>query len=123
MTFVALALCVFVAAIGALGVVSPDRLLGVVRRFQSPTGLYAAAAIRLVFGVALFLAAPTSRAPEIVRVLGVFIIVAGLITPFFGVERFRRIVEWWSALGPVVVRIWAASTLVLGLWLAYAVVP
>ena len=123
MTFVALALSIFIAAFGALGVVSPERLLGVVRRFQTPTGLYAAAAIRLVLGVALFFAAPTSRAPETVRVVGVVVFVAGLITPFFGLERFRRLVEWWSALGPGLVRTWAASTFVIGLLLAYAVVP
>ena len=43
-------------------------LIGVIRvLFETPTGLYAAAVIRLVFGVALFFAAPTSRAPRALR--------------------------------------------------------
>lgn len=123
MAFVALVLSLLVALLGALGVVAPERLLDVVRRFQTPAGLYAAAAIRLVLGLALLLAAPASRAPEAVRILGVFIVVAGVITPFFGIERFRRLLEWWSALGPGLVRAWAVFALVFGLLLAYTVLP
>ncbi|OGL29919.1 MAG: hypothetical protein A3G44_08385 [Candidatus Rokubacteria bacterium RIFCSPLOWO2_12_FULL_73_47] len=120
---VALVLSLLVAALGALGVVAPARLVGVVRRLESPGGLYAAAALRVVLGVALVLTAPTSRAPEVVRLLGAVIVVAGLVTPLVGVARFRRLREWWSARGPIFMRVWAGFALVLGLWLAYAVAP
>jgi len=123
MTLVALVLSLFVAALGALGVASPLRLLGVVRYFQTPAGLYFAAALRVVLGVALFFAAPTSRAPELLRILGVVSIVGGVITPFFGLERFRKLLDWWSARGSTFVRAWAAIALAFGLFLAYAVVP
>jgi hypothetical protein len=122
-TLIALILSLFIAALGALGVVSPSRLLGVVRRFQTPTGLYFAAGLRVALGAALFFAAPDSRAPELLRILGVVIIVAGVITPFFGLARFRRLLDWWSGQGPAFVRAWAAFALLFGLLLAYAVVP
>ena len=77
MTLVALIICLLLSALGALGVASPSRLLGVVRKFQTPMGLYFAAALRVVLGVALFFAAPTSRAPDLIRILGVVIIVMG----------------------------------------------
>jgi len=51
------------------------------------------------------------------------ILVAGLITPLFGLERFGRILNWWSARGPVFMRVWAGFALVMGLLLAYALVP
>jgi len=123
MAIIALVLSLFVAALGALGVVSPMRLLGIVRRFQSPAGLYAAAAIRLVLGAALWEAAPASRAPEAVRIVGFIVFVAGLITPFFGLERLGRVMDWWSARGTVFMRVWAGFALVFGLLLAYAVTP
>ncbi len=123
MTYAALALSAFIAALGALGVVSPSALLGIVRRFQTPTGVYAAAAIRVVFGVVLLFAAPTSRVPEAVRILAVILIAAGVITPFFGLERFRRLLDWWTALGPGLVRAWAAFAFFFGLVVAYAVAP
>lgn len=123
MAWLALTLSLVFAALGALGVASPPRLLDLVRRFQSPAGLYVAAVIRLIFGAALFLAAPGSRAPATVQVLGVLVFLAGLVTPFFGVERFRRILAWWSARGAAFVRAWAVFALAFGLLLAYAVAP
>ena len=123
MAFVALVLSLFVAALGALGMFSPMRLLDIVRHFQNPVGIYVAAALRIILGVALFLAAPTSRAPEVVRILGIIILVAGLITPLFGLERFRRLLDWWSARGPAFMRVWAGFALAFGLLLAYTVVP
>ena len=122
MNFIAFILSLFIAALGALGMVSPMRLLNIVRHFQSQAGIYAAAALRIILGVALFLAAPTSRAPEIVRIVGIITLVAGLITPLFGLERFRRLLVWWSARGPAFMRVWAGFALAFGLLLAYAVV-
>ena len=123
MTLVALILCLLTAAFGALGIASPSRLLGIVRRFQMPTGLYVAAGIRVLLGVALLFAAPTSRAPGLIFLLGVFIVVIGVITPFFGLERFRNLLDWWSAKGSTFIRGWAVLALLFGLSLAYAIVP
>ena len=123
MGLVASVISLLVAAFGLLGIISPPRLLGVVRHFQTPAGLYTVAAIRLIFGTILFLVAPTSRAPGVVRIIGIIAFVAGLITPFFGLERFRRLLDWWSSLGPAFIRAWASFALVFGLWLAYAVFP
>ena len=123
MTLAALIICLLTAAFGALGIASPSRLLGVVRYLQTPMGLYFAAGIRVLLGVALLFAAPTSRAPGLIYILGVFIIVIGVITPFFGLERFRRLLDWWSAQGSGFVRGWAVLALLFGLSLAYALVP
>ena len=123
MTVIALLFSLLVVALGALGLVSPSRAVRVVRYFQTAAGLYFAAAVRLVMGVALFFAAPASRAPEVLHILGIVIVVAGVITPFFGLERFRRLVDWWSAKGPAFVRAQAAFAVAFGLLLTYALVP
>jgi hypothetical protein len=123
MTLVALVICLLTAAFGTLGIVSPSRLLGVVRSIQTPIGLYFAAGLRVLLGVALLFAAPPSRAPGLIYIVGVFIIVIGVITPFFGLERFRRLVDWWSVQGSAFVRGWAVLALLFGLSLAYAIVP
>ncbi len=56
-------------------------------------------------------------------ILGIFILVAGLSTPLFGVERSRKVLDWWSARGPTLMRVWAGFGLAFGLLLAYAVMP
>ncbi len=124
MVLVALAMCALGAVLGAVGVVYPEVLVGVIRVFfETPTGLYAAAGIRLVFGAALFFAAPTSRAPRTLRVLGAIAIVAGLTMPVVGVEGFRGQVEWFLALGPGFLRTYAVFVLGFSALLAYALVP
>jgi hypothetical protein len=112
-----------VAAVGAVGVVAPTALLGAERIFETVAGLYAAAAFRVLFGAALWLAAARSRAPTVLRVLGVVALVGGLATPFIGVERVRGMLDWVAAQGPALVRAQGVFALVLGGALTYAVLP
>ncbi|NNL67975.1 MAG: hypothetical protein HKP30_17130 [Myxococcales bacterium] len=123
MTVIAIALSLAIAALGLLGLFAPDRLIGTVRAFQRPGGLYVAAGVRLIFGGALYLAADGSRAPDGVRLLGMLVIVAGIATPLFGLERYARLLDWWAAQGPGFVRAWSVFALLLGLGLGYALTP
>lgn len=123
MVFVVLTLSIAIAVLGAVGLVVPTVLLAVSQPFLSPAGLYVAAGLRLVLGAALLVTAPTSRAPQTLKMLGVVIIVAGLATPLIGVDRARVIVEWLTTQGPALMRVWAGFALGFGLFLAYAVAP
>ena len=109
-----------IVVLGAVGIVAPASLVAISRSFLSPTGLYVAAGIRLTLGTVLVLAAPASRAPKTLRILGVVTVVGGIVTPLFGVDRARTIVEWMTTQGTAFMRIWGAIALVLGLFLAYA---
>jgi hypothetical protein len=88
---------------------------------QTANALYVIAAVRVMFGAILLWVAPASRTPKILRIVGVFIIIAGLVTPFFGVERARAMFEWWSTQGSLFTRAWAIVAVVFGLLIAYAV--
>ena len=121
MTIVAAILSLLIAAVGVLGIVAPERLVAFGRAIQTPAGLYAAGAFRVVLGIALFLAAPDSRAPDVIRVFGVIIIVGGVATPLVGLERSRKILDWWTQKGSWFIRLWSLVALGFGLWLAYAV--
>jgi hypothetical protein len=123
MAYIVLTLSIAIAVLGTVGIFVPTALLAISRPFLTPAGLYAAAAIRLVLGTALFLAAPTSRAPKALRVLGVVVVVAGVVTPLVGVERARAIVAWWTDQGTAFLRLWAGLALALGTFLAYVTVP
>ena len=60
------------------------------RSLQSTGGLYFVAVLRIAFGIILLWAAADARTPVMMRVLGVLILVAGVATPFLGVERSPR---------------------------------
>jgi hypothetical protein len=119
----ALLVGLFIAAVGMLGVASPHGLLTAVRFIVTPRGLYLVAALRVVFGVVLVLVAPSSRAPRVLRLLGVVMLVAGLTTPLFGVDRAHAMLDWWSARGSTFMRLWAGLPVALGAFVVYAVAP
>ena len=123
MALVALLIGLAIAAQGILGIVAPDVFLRALRSIQTPPVIYLAAVIRVVFGVVLLRAAPASRAPRILRVLGFVIVIGGLLTPFIGVRIGHAILDWWSAGGPPLVRVWAGVSLALGVFIVYAVAP
>ena len=121
--FLAMALGFVVAAIGVLGVAAPSVLLESGRLLQSAGALYVVAAVRVVFGTILFWAAPNSRTPRTLRIVGIFIVIAGLVTPFFGVERSRAMFDWWSTQGSFFTRAWPIAAVGFGLFIAYATSP
>jgi hypothetical protein len=123
MTYLAIGISVLIAALGALGVASPERLISILRRLETPGGLYTSAVVRVVLGVALVLAAPTSRAPDLIRLFGVIAVVAGLMLPILGLARIGKLVDWWSARPAFVIRAWAVIALAFGLYLVWALVP
>jgi hypothetical protein len=123
MELVVIILSLLVAALGVLALVAPLRLVDLVKSLETPGGLYLAAAVRLVLGSSLLLSATSSRAPAVLRVLGAIIFAAGLITPFFGVDRFGRMIDWWSSHGTFWVRAWGCVAVAFGSLLIYAVTP
>ena len=121
MTPIALLVGWLMVVAGIVGIVSPGALLTVGGHFLTSFGLYAAAAIRIAVGIVLVRAASTSRSRSALRALGFFILLAGVITPFIGVERSRAMVEWWWAQGPAFMRAWAVLALALGAFVVRAV--
>ena len=115
----AMGLGFIVAAIGVLALAAPSVLLELGRTLQSPTGLYVVAAVRVGFGIVLFWAASNSHTPRTLRILGVFIVLAGLITPFLGVERTHAAFEWWSTQGSTFARVGPVAAVAFGLFIAY----
>ena len=61
--------------------------------------VFVAGALRVALGVALFLLAPETRAPELVRVIGLLSIVAGVVTASLGQARnnLYLAVKTWAA--------------------------
>ena len=93
MAFIAFTLGTLLFVIGTIGIVLPSWLVALATAFHGLLGLALATAVRLLLGAALFVAAPQSRAPLVFRTLGGLIFVAGLLLPFFGVERFDALLD------------------------------
>lgn len=115
-------LSVLVAGLGLYGVVSPPGLMSFATRWQSKSGLWVASILRMVFGIALWLVAPSSRVPVVLQALAVVSVVSGVALPLVGFSRYHAFLAWWSRQSPLFVRAWCLVALVLGLFVLWSVV-
>jgi hypothetical protein len=120
MKSVALGLSVLMVVACLVVLAAPDTVVGITQAWLTPNGLLAIGALRVVLGLVLVVGAPASRAPMTVRMLGGVVIIAGLTTPWLGVDRARAIVDWWSGQGVVTMRVSAACAVALTGLLVYA---
>jgi hypothetical protein len=103
----------------AINFAAPDLRLSLERSMMTPAGRYAIAALRIAIGLVFVLAAPASRAPRALRVLGLIVIIAGLSTPWFGVARARAVVNWLVNAEPWLMRLDAVLGMAIGGFLLY----
>ena len=107
---------VLIVAISSYGLVSPPGIVEFVRRFQAGPGVWAGFAIRLVFAVALWQAAPFSATPSAFRVLAAVAFLGAVALPVMGSTRFDIFVEWWVEQPAWFLRIWLLLALAFGLF-------
>ncbi len=120
-----LAQCVGILAIavGITGVISPASLIAVGYHALTPVALYVVAALRIGIGLVLIGAASGARMPKTVRVLGTLILLAGLATPFIGIDRARAMLDWWAGDGTLLLRLSLCVAIAIGALIVYAVNP
>lgn len=121
MTALALILCAAIAAMGVLVIVSPARSNDLTRLFANKTGLWVATAIRAVLGLGLLAAAADSKSPILLRILGLIILLVAIAMPLLGLDRHRRMIDWWLARDRKIQIICGAASFVLGVVLIYVI--
>ena len=121
MKALALIISLLIVAIGVVGILAPEGLLRIGQWSVTSTGLYVIAAFRVGIGLVLLGVASASRTPRTLRVFGVFVLVAGLATPLFGVARAGAVLNWWLAQDPLLLRLLAALLVAFGAFLLYVV--
>nr|ADC35947.1 hypothetical protein [uncultured bacterium 98] len=123
MRWIALVIGVLVLVVGMTGVLSPDTLVPLARQLVTPSGFPATAAVQVIIGVVLILAAASSRAPMGMRLLGVAIIALGIATARTDIERARQILNGWTSNGPPAVRLGSAAVAAFGALFVILVAP
>jgi len=102
-------------------IVSPARANELTRLFADKTGLWVATAIRAVLGLGLLAAASESKAPVLLRILGLIILIVAIAMPLLGLDRHRRMIDWWLARDRKIQIICGAASFVFGVVLIYAI--
>ena len=121
MKFAALLVALFSIVVGVVGIISPEYGTMVRRHyFSSPVTFYPAVALRMVMGLVVILAARASRAPTIMRTLGVVMCLQAVTATVLGPEQARAVMEWETMQGTAVLRVGAAVALAAGAFMVFA---
>jgi uncharacterized membrane protein YwaF len=115
-------IALLVGASGVAGLLVPDRVMSVRLIAATQSGLLAIAVLRSAIGIVLIMAAPRSRAPKTLQALGALLLLAGMVTPLFGVARAKAVLEWEAA-RPMLVRGWAIVAIALSGALVFVMRP
>lgn len=107
--------------LGLSALLVPDQVLPFARFTTTPNGVYVAAAIRLLIGLILLMAAGGSRFPVVLRVFGGLAILGGIATLVIGVAGAQRIADQILPYVTTAIRGIGAFLAVLGAFVVYAV--
>lgn len=119
----AMAIGVAYVLMGVSVAVFPEWFLSIVD-WGSRRGLLIAAGVRVVVGLVLILAAPTSRYPKVFRVFGAIALAAGLVFPFIPIDFWGEYMRWWTVEHlPAFRAVLAAAATLFGGFIAYAASP
>ena|SRR2546423_12277201 len=121
MIALALILCAAIAALGVTVIVAPAKAHDLARLFADKTGMWVATAIRAVLALGLLAAASESKAPMLLRLFGLLILIVAILIPVLGLDRHRRMIEWWLARPRTMQILWGAVTVVFGIALIYLI--
>lgn len=121
MTALALILCMAMAAMGVIVIVKPALAHDWAQLLADKTGMWIATAIRAVLALGLLAAAAESKAPTVLKLLGLLILIVAILMPILGVERHRRMIHWWLARKRTTEMICGAAAFIFGIGLIYLI--
>lgn len=121
MVALALILCAAIAAMGVVMIFKPAFAHELTRLLADKTGMWIATAIRAVLGLGLLAAASDSKAPTLLKLLGLLILIIAIVVPILGLDRHRRMIEWWLARKRMTELLCGAAAFVFGIGLIYLI--
>ena len=121
MTSLALILCAAIAAMGVVIIVKPSLAHDWTLLFADKTGMWIATAIRAVLALGLLAAAAESKAPMLLRLLGLLVLIVAIVLPILGLDRHRRMIDWWLARPRTTQIFCGAAAFILGVGLIYVI--
>ena len=121
MVALALILCAAIAAKGLLVIVKPALANDLVRGVADKTGMWIATAFRGILGLGFLAAAAESKAPMLLRLLGLLLLILAIVLPILGLDRHRRMIDWWLGRKRASQIMCGAAAFLFGIGLIYVI--
>ena len=109
-----------IAIIGLVFILVPNGIKKAFDFFTTGKKIYMVGILRIIFGIVFLLAASQCRWPEVIRVLGIFFIIAGSFIFILGIRKVKSVIEWWGKKPLLVLRLLSIFALAFGALIIYA---
>jgi uncharacterized protein YjeT (DUF2065 family) len=120
MTLIVVATSVLSLGVGLTMLASPAHMRRGLDKAITRTMLPVISMVRIGIGIALVLAAPSTRLPAFIWALGLLVILRGVALPMLGFDRSRKLADWWAAKPDRTIRGWSLLVILLGALLLWA---
>ncbi len=120
MSFLVILIGLLIFGIGVGILFSPATLRQILNNFLLKKWLVPATLLRIFIGIIFLIAAPSTRWPIFIHILGIVFILAGVSIPLLGTEKIERLANWWMERSDAILRVWAAIAAVLGIAILWA---
>ena len=120
MSFLVVLIGLLIFGIGVGILFSPATLRQILHNFLLKKWLVPATLLRVIMGIIFLIAAPSTRSPIFMYILGIVFILAGVSIPLLGTEKIERLANWWMERSDTILRVWAAIATVLGIAILWA---
>jgi len=107
---------------GAIIVINPGTVFGLLRKNLEALGLHVlAVVVRIILGAALIICAAGSKYPTAILILGWISIVAAAVLGIMGRTNFKRLMSWALNVAPSFGRLGGLLAILFGGFLIHAV--
>jgi len=114
------AIGVVITGLGIIYLIYPQIIKSLIRFFSTGYNIYIPAAVRLVFGIIMLLAAGKTSHPKIITVLGVLFLLGAILIVALGPKRIKPVLAWYLARQVFILRIIAIFIILFGILVIYA---
>ncbi|MFQ5952695.1 MAG: hypothetical protein ACE5JK_04740 [Candidatus Omnitrophota bacterium] len=101
--------------LGVICLIKPDTLLKMIAHIRKGKRVYWSIGTKTVLGIIFLLAALQCRVPLVIALLGILFVSSLVVSLVIGVKGIKVMIEFWENQQPIVLRMWSALTLVIGL--------
>ena len=120
MLTIVLIIGILILLVGIAVMLQPGSLRKLLHNFLKREWLIPATLIRVVAGIIFLLAAPGSRSPILLQILGVVFVLAGVAIPLLGKMKIEALANWWLARPDTMLRAWAGVAALFGIVIIWA---
>lgn len=123
MHYIILLFAIFLVVCGAIILIKPAVVFGVLEKHARSIELHVVAVVvRVLLGIVLLLAAPASRFPLVLQIIGWVSLIAGIVLAVIGRQRFIKLMDWGMTVLPKNAYALGIVAILFGGFLGYAVV-